>query len=75
MEILQNIFRGAYCTHRAAFWNLPTIEVPLRLGLALGRLRGLGLLPGLALPPLLLLLMSHSFAPGGCGSCVVQPLQ
>ena len=48
-----NFFLGAYCTHRAAFWHLPTIRLLQRLGVALGRLRGLGLLPGLALPLLL----------------------
>jgi len=64
-------FPAAYCTHRAAFWHLPTIRLQQWLGLALGRLRGLGLLLGLALPLLVPLLMSHSFAPGGCGSCVV----
>lgn len=65
-----NILHVAYCTHPAAFWHLPTIEVLQWLGLASGRLRGLGLLPGLALPLLLPLLMSHSCTPGGCGSCV-----
>jgi hypothetical protein len=59
-------FAGAYCTHRAAFWHLPTIRLLQRLGLALGRLRGLGLLPGLGLP----LLLSLECPRRGCGSCV-----
>lgn len=69
-HFVQNILCGAYCTRPAAFWNLPMIELLQRLGLALGRLRGRGLLPGLALPLLLPLLMCLSCTPGGCGSCV-----
>jgi len=39
-HFVQNSFCGAYCTHRAAFWNLPTIRLLQRLGLPMEWLPG-----------------------------------
>ena len=65
-HFVKDSFVGVYCTRPAAFWHIPTIEVLQRLGLALGRLRGRGLLLGLPLP----LLLSLECPRHGCGSCV-----
>ncbi len=62
-------FAAAYCTRPAAFWHLPTIRLQQRLGLALGRLPGLGLLPGLDLVLLLSLECPGAAAAPALGCC------